>query len=91
MCASEHGPLPCQRWVGLPEGRVDVLQALQQALLSRDALRVARIVAAAQGSVSLNANRAAVQVMGCGGGIVAHMPVSRDFLDLVRRTSVSVN
>jgi hypothetical protein len=83
-CDTKHGPLPCDPYVDLPQGRVDVLQALRVAVLASDPETVAQIIAHGGDRVALNASRSAVQVTGCRGGIVAHLPLSADFLGLVK-------
>jgi hypothetical protein len=90
-CDTMHGPLPCDPYVGLPQGPVHVLEALRLAILESDSRMVAEIVEHASGRVSLNTARSAVQVTGCRGGIVAHMPLSADFLRLVQEASTGDN
>jgi hypothetical protein len=76
-CATHHGPLPCLI-VELPG--VDVLATIQKALISDDAPVIARLISAAPKRIVLNVSRSALQVVGCSGGIVAHMPVSADLM-----------
>jgi hypothetical protein len=52
------------------------LPALQEAVESGDVVRLAALVRAGGDAVEVNFARAAIQVVGCQDGIVAHLPLA---------------
>lgn len=84
-CDTKHGPLPCEPVVDLPQGQVDLLETLRVAIRDGDPQTVAEIVKYAPDRAILNLERSAVQVTGCRGGMVAHMPLADRFLALVEQ------
>lgn len=78
-CDTKHGPTPCDEGGGtvIPEGASDALLA---SLSDRDVDAFKRIGASFPNSIIVNADRAAVQIIGCRGAVVAHLPVDPTFI-----------
>ncbi len=63
-----------------PSSTAFSLPALQKAVESGDVVRLAALVQSGGEAVEVNFARGAVQVVGCQGGIVAHLPLAAEQL-----------
>ncbi|MEX2609453.1 MAG: hypothetical protein WEA24_05865 [Gemmatimonadota bacterium] len=78
----------CDRWH--PVGCYDTEEALPDLIVLWDGLKtgmvmtdVASLVKSHPGIIELNVNRSAIQVIGCNGGIMAHIPIDRESVALL--------
>ena len=73
-----------------PSSTAFSIQKLNDAALSGDVFQLAAAIQAGGDAVEVNAARGAVQVVGCTGAIVAHIPVSRDVLARIPTAAVQL-
>jgi hypothetical protein len=69
-CATRHGYLPCD------PPALSSAEALRNAMLTDDSVKVRAIVAANRDRVTVNVERAAIQVQDCHQRVIAHLPMS---------------
>jgi hypothetical protein len=75
-CPDAHGP----ECTVPPLLTADDLERLRQAVRARDARGIQPFLAAHAGRLAVNMDRSAIQATGCGGAVILHMPVPRDFI-----------
>lgn len=63
-----------------PSSTAFSIQKLNEAALSGDVFQLAAMIQDGGDAVEVNTARGAVQVIGCTGAVVAHIPVSRELL-----------
>lgn len=80
-CWQKHRPR-CSSEDGLTVAMVDMEQ-LRGSIEAKDVKDVKDLLANHTESTALNVERSAVQVMDCGGAVIAHFPVGQEFLDRV--------
>lgn len=84
-CDTKHGPYPC----GI-EGLMSSveLESLRISMAQGDVVAISKLMMRHR-QISLNVSRSAIQVAGCRGAIIAHIPVAGGTVaDLKRATSV---
>lgn len=63
-------------------------QALQAVLARADGQGLVSIMSTLAGRAVYNADRAAIQLLGCGGQVIAHLPLSRTHANVLEMAQI---